>query len=71
MPRVKIPNDPEFSHYVVEGDYIIGEARDVKIDSYGPGISFAFVRLFGMEDFAEYGSIENRNLLPKYRAKLP
>lgn len=71
MSRDKIPNDPEFSHYVIDGHYVIGEAKDVEIDSYGPGISFAFVRLFGLEDCAEYGSIENRNLLPKSRVKFP
>jgi hypothetical protein len=68
-----IPDDPEFDHYVIEegyliggyliGGYLIGEAKEVRPDI--EGISFGYVKLWGMEEFAEYGSIENRNLVSK------
>ena len=65
--KYDIPDDPEFDHYVIEGRYIIGEAKEVKPDS--EGISFAYVRLWGMEEFAEYGTIENKNLISKKSLK--
>jgi len=61
--RSDIPDDPQFTHYVVEGGYLIGEAKDVKQETHG--ISFGYVKLWGMEEFAEYGSIEDRNLISK------
>jgi len=58
-----IPDDPEFDHYVIEEGYLIGEAKEVRPDI--EGISFGYVKLWGMEEFAEYGSIEDRNLVSK------
>lgn len=57
MSRRKLPDDPSFTHYVVEGGYIEGEAKDVKSCECGCGNYFAFVGLFGMEQFAEYGMV--------------
>ena len=65
--KYDIPDDPEYDHYVIEGRHIIGEAKEVKPDS--EGISFAYVRLWGMEEFAEYGTIENKNLISKKSLK--
>lgn len=64
-PNPTIVSDPQFTHWVVEQGYIVGEARDVKPESNGT--SFAYVRLFKMADFAEYGSVPNRNLRLKNR----
>lgn len=52
-----IPDDPDFSHYVIESGYVIGEAKEV--EHKRQGISSGYVKLWGMEDFAEYGSIES------------
>jgi len=62
-----LPDDPEFDHYVIEAGYLIGEAREVKPDM--EGISFAYVKLWGLEEFAEYGTIENRNLILKKKLR--
>lgn len=62
-PNVLVVSDPEFSHWVVEQGQFIGEAREVDQDKNG--ISFAFVRLFGMPEMAEYGSIETAKLQAK------
>ncbi|HUT56332.1 MAG TPA: hypothetical protein VNA25_00495, partial [Phycisphaerae bacterium] len=62
-PHVAILSDPEFTHWVVEGGTIVGEARDVEPDA--SGVSMAFVRLFNMPEMAEYGSIESSKLSPK------
>ena len=61
--KMAVVSDPDFTHWVVEQDHIIGEAKDVQAKRNG--ISFAFVRLFGMPGCAEYGSIESRNLKRK------
>lgn len=58
-----IASDPRFSHWVVEQGQIVGEAHSVEPD--GRGMSFAFVRLFGMPDAAEYGYIETAKLQAK------
>lgn len=62
-----IPDDPEFSHYVTEHGYVLGEAKEVRHESRG--ISNGYVKLWGMEECAEYGSIETRNLLSKKALK--
>lgn len=56
-------SDPAFSHWVVVGNEIIGEAHSV--EDQGHGQSFAFVRLFSMPECAEYGSIETHQLRDK------
>ena len=61
----KFPDDPIYTHYVIESGYLVGEAKDVNPCDCGCGNYFAFVRLFGMEQFAEYGTIEKRNLIDK------
>jgi len=61
--RHDIPNDPNFSHYLVEGDRIIGEAKDVETES--GELSFAYIKLWGMEEFAEYGTVKSSNLVAK------
>jgi hypothetical protein len=63
-----IVSDPQFSHWVVESGGIVGEAHSVEPD--GNSMSFAFVRLFGMPDSAEYGYIETAKLQAK-NGKLP
>jgi hypothetical protein len=62
-PHVAFVSDPAFTHWVVEGSEIVGEARDV--EKVGDGLAFAFVRLFAMPEMAEYGSIESSRLRPK------
>ena len=62
-PHVAIVSDPEFTHWVVEGGTIVGEARNVEPDA--DGISMAFVRLFNVPEMAEYGSIESSKLRAK------
>jgi hypothetical protein len=62
-PHVAAVSDPEFTHWVVEGGTIVGEARDVEPDA--GGISMAFVRLFNMPEMAEFGSIESSTLRAK------
>jgi len=62
-PNVAIVSDPAFTHWVVEGNEIVGEARDV--EAADDGLAFAFVRLFAMPEMAEYGSIESSRLRPK------
>jgi hypothetical protein len=58
-----IISDPAFTHWVVEQGHIIGEAHLVQ--SEGNGRCFAFVRLFGMPENAEYGTILSRNIIAK------
>jgi len=65
--KLKIPDDPEYDHYVIESGYLIGEAKDVEPETNG--ISFAYVKLWGMEELAEYGTIENKNLISKKELK--
>jgi hypothetical protein len=59
-------SDPKFTHWVVEGGQVIGEAHSVEPEQNG--ISFAFVRLFGMPEMAEFGSIETEKLVAKKTA---
>ena len=61
-----IASDPSFSHWVIVEGQIVGEARDV--EPGGNGISFAYIRLFGMPEMAEMGSIESVHLCPKSAA---
>ena len=61
-----IVSDPAFSHWVIEQGRILGEARDVTTQS--DGSSFAYVRLFSMPEYAEYGSVPAGNLIPKSNA---
>jgi hypothetical protein len=56
-------SDPKFTHWVVEGGHVVGEAHSVEPSLRG--VSFAFVRLFAMPEMAEFGSIESENLRPK------
>jgi hypothetical protein len=56
-------SDPKFTHWVVEGGQVVGEAHSVEPSQHG--VSFAFVRLFAMPEMAEFGSIESENLRPK------
>lgn len=58
-----IVSDPVFTHWVVEQGHIIGEARSVQ--EGGNGRCFAFVRLFGMPENAEYGSVLSKNIVAK------
>jgi hypothetical protein len=51
--RRKLPDDPSFTYYVVEEGYVVGEAKDVKPCECGNYLKF--IRLIGMEQFAEYG----------------
>ena len=62
-PAQAIVSDPAFTHWVVEQDHFIGEAKDV--EAARNGVCFAFVRLFAMPECAELGSIEARSLQPK------
>jgi hypothetical protein len=62
-PHVAAVSDPEFTHWVVEGGTIVGEARNVEPDA--GGISMAFVRLFSVPEMAEFGSVESDKLHPK------
>lgn len=56
-------SDPAFTHWVVEQGKIVGEAHSV--EPTGNGTSFAFVRLFGMPENAEFGSISTQQLRAK------
>jgi len=67
-PNVAIISDPAFTHWVVEGNEIVGEARDV--EAADDSLAFAFVRLFAMPEMAEYGSIESSRLQPKADPKV-
>ena len=58
-----IVSDPEFTHWVVEQDVLVGEAHSVKQGANG--MSFAFVRLFSIPEMAEYGYIETNKLSAK------
>lgn len=64
-----IVSDPDFTHWVVVQEQIIGEARDVESET--GRVSFAFVRLFGAPECAEFGSIESRYLRPKAAPQHP
>jgi hypothetical protein len=58
-----IHSDPAFTHWVLLEGKVVGEAHSVEDE--GGGISFAFVRLFGMDDLAEFGTIETQRLRHK------
>lgn len=61
---IAISTIPErFSHWVIVQGYIVGEARDIR--DAGNGMCFAYVRLFGMPELAEYGSIPKSCLVTK------
>ena len=52
-----------YTHYIVEDGLFIGEAAEVeRLDAK---VSLAFVKLYGLPEFAEYGSIETRKLILK------
>lgn len=51
----------QWTHLVVDGDRVVGCARDV-VDN-GDGLSSGFVQLFGLEDLTEYGAIETERLV--------
>jgi hypothetical protein len=69
VTKREISDDPSFTHYVIERGYVVSEAKDVKPCECGCGNYFAFVRLFGMGQFAEYGMAEKRNLINKKELK--
>lgn len=58
-----IISDPAFTHWVNEQGHLIGEAHSVQSD--GNGQCFAYVRLFGMPENAEYGTILSKNIIAK------
>jgi hypothetical protein len=58
-----ITSDPEYTHWVLEDARIVGEAKHVKPVSADR--CFAYIRLFGMSENAEYGYIEAGNLRSK------
>ena len=58
-----LASDPAFTHWVVEQSRIVGEAHSVQAARHGT--SFAFVRLFGMPECAEYGYVESEKLRAK------
>ncbi|MBP7937746.1 MAG: hypothetical protein KA354_24165 [Phycisphaerae bacterium] len=62
-PAQRLISDPAFTHWVAVDDQIIGEAHS--IEAAENGRSFAFVRLFGMPESAEYGFIETAHLRRK------
>lgn len=62
-PVKTVNSDPEYSHWVIEQGCLLGEAREVQVQSNG--MCFAYVRLFDMPEMAEYGNIPARNLRPK------
>lgn len=57
------PSDPAFTHWVVQGARIVGEARDV--EPQGAELCHAFVRLFEIPDLAEFGLVPAEKLRPK------
>lgn len=61
--QTPVVSDPKFTHWVVEGQQIVGEAHSV--EPQGSGLSFAFVRLFNVPEMAEFGSIESAKLRGK------
>lgn len=63
VPGTGIVADPRFSHWVVEQGQIVGEAHSVEPGD--DGMSFAFVKLFNMQECAEYGYIETSRLQAK------
>ena len=62
-PAQRLVSDPAFTHWVIADDQIIGEAHSVEPGKNGQ--SFAFVRLFGMPENAEFGDIETAQLRRK------
>jgi hypothetical protein len=62
-PRQGLVSDPQFTHWVIEQGHILGEAREVQHEKNGT--CFAYVRLFGAPEMAEYGTIERKNLRDK------
>ena len=52
----------KFTHYIIEGITAIGRAAEVRVST--ERIAFAYVELFGLERFAQYGPIESFKLLP-------
>lgn len=56
-------DDPDFDHWVIVYDHLIGDAHSV---THGQdGVSFAMVRLFSMPNMARYESIDSERLKPK------
>jgi hypothetical protein len=62
-PGQQLVSDPSYTHWVIEAGHILGEAREVQPEKNGT--CFAYVRLFGAPEMAEYGTIERRNLRGK------
>jgi hypothetical protein len=62
-PAQRLVSDPQFTHWVVLSNRIVGEAHSVKPGRNGG--SFAYVRLFNMPECAEYGYIETAYLRSK------
>ena len=62
-PGSGLVSDPQFTHWVVLSNRIVGEAHSVKPGRKGG--SFAYVRLFNMPECAEYGYIETAYLCSK------
>ena len=58
-----IPSDSAFPYWVVMENHVVGEAKEVEPIDYD--ICMAFVRLFGMEEFAELGTIAKSRLWRK------
>lgn len=62
-PVQGLVSDPNFTHWVVAEDHVIGEARNVEPEKNGT--CFAYVRLFNMPECAEHGTIERKHLREK------
>lgn len=58
-----VGSDARFSHWVLRGERIIGEARDIQ--SSGETMRYAFVRLFETPDLVEFGCIPASKLRAK------
>ena len=58
-----IVSDPQFTHWVVEQERLVGEAHSV--EAAHDGMSFAYVRLFSMPELAERGYIATAQLRTK------
>ena len=56
-------SDPQFTHWVVEQERLVGEAHSV--EAAHDGMSFAYVRLFSMPECAEHGYIAATQLRRK------
>ncbi len=58
-----IVSDPQFTHWVVEQERLVGEAHSV--EAAHDDMSFAYVRLFSMPELAERGYIATAQLRTK------